>query len=79
MVRFAAHRSDHAGPPGAAVLPAVGSLPFPPPAPHQGYLAALRIRGPSQRRPAAPELLLFAGPVDGEPQSPPQFSTRLTS
>lgn len=68
MVRLTARGLDHAGAAGAAVLPALGPLPLPAAAPHQGHLAAVWIRGPSQRSAAAPELLQLYGPPDGELQ-----------
>lgn len=78
MVRLAAYRPDHAGSSGAAILPAVRSLPLPPAAPHQGHLAALRLRGPSQRRAAAAELRLLTGPADGKPRTHPLLPRRLS-
>lgn len=66
MVRLAAHRPNHAGTPRAAIVSAVRPVSLPSTAPHQSHLAALWLRGPSQWRIAAPELLLFTGPADGE-------------
>lgn len=66
--RLAARGPDHAGAAGSAVLSAVGPLPLPAAAPHQGHLAAVRLRGPPQRSAAAPELLQLAGPPDGKLQ-----------
>lgn len=66
MVRLAAHRPDHAGTPRAAIVSAVRPVSLSPTAPHQSHLAALWLRGPSQWRIAAPELLLFTGPANGK-------------